>query len=470
LPKRRRRLSKLVLGWHVNDKLEPIYWLDPKARPGGQKAKHLVQVPAESISNHTIIVAQSGSGKSFFVGRLIEEILLKTKGRVLVLDPNSDFRKITVPVSPDRWKTAKYNQTTGSGYLPHERSLEAFAGPWNRRKKRVYSARRSRETNLIELDWLSFSIDWFANDADLTFPTELRHCHRFVQAVYDIARRTMPLEWRMQNRVLSVAQRLCEAAPHTDRLKTVEALQAEFGKGRRLKPKLEEAAKYRSFVKKEAENFYFSIAQEAMDSKILATVPRDGKQEPPVRAHVVDLPSIEKLLFRRMAVRNFVNDEWTRGREEWERALKKKPDSDSRAPVFIVIDEAHNLLPGVASERALVRLQEQFRTVAAEGRKFGIFLILITQRPDKLDSLVVSECENKAIMKVGSEVVLDAAGKLIGLSPDEAKTAKACLDFSRGRVLLYGPWVEHEPTIMYTAMRRTEEGGRGLRDDYWAVR
>jgi hypothetical protein len=450
--------------------MEPIYWLNPGARPGRQKAKHLVQVPAESISNHTIIVAQSGSGKSFFVGRLIEEILLKTKARVLVLDPNSDYRKIANPVSPEKWKTARYDPATGGGYLPHERSPQAFTGPWKRREKRVYSARRSPETHLIELDWLSFSIDWFASDADLTFPSELRHCHRFVQAVYDIARRTKSLDWRLENGILSVAQRLCEAAAHTERLKIAQALEAEFGKKRGLKPRLEEAAKYRSFVKKEAENFYFSIAQEAVDSGILATVPDDGKKDTPVRAHVVDLPSIENLLFRRMAVRNFVNDEWALAREGWERALKMKPDSDSRAPVFIIIDEAHNLLPAFAPERAQSRLQEQFRIVAAEGRKFGIFLILITQRPDKLDSLVVSECENKAIMKIGSKVVLDQVEQLIGLSPDEAAKAKACLDFSRGRALLCGPWVEHEPTYMYAAMRRTEEGGRGLREDYWAVR
>ncbi|MDW0169591.1 MAG: DUF87 domain-containing protein [Nitrososphaeraceae archaeon] len=39
-------------------------------------------------------MAQSGSGKSFFLGRLIEEIKIKSKARCLNLDPNGDFTKI----------------------------------------------------------------------------------------------------------------------------------------------------------------------------------------------------------------------------------------------------------------------------------------------------------------------------------------------------------------------------------------
>ena len=72
--------SELVIGWKVNQDLEPRYWAEGEnAQPGGHKPDDLVHIPSKQVANHTVIVAQSGSGKSFFVGRIIEEILLKTK-------------------------------------------------------------------------------------------------------------------------------------------------------------------------------------------------------------------------------------------------------------------------------------------------------------------------------------------------------------------------------------------------------
>ena len=51
---------------------------------------------------HTAVLAQSGSGKSFMVGRVIEELLIKTKARIVVLDPNSDFVRLG-DIDRDAW-------------------------------------------------------------------------------------------------------------------------------------------------------------------------------------------------------------------------------------------------------------------------------------------------------------------------------------------------------------------------------
>src|SRR5690242_349192 len=44
------------------------------------------------VAAHTLIVGQSRSGKSMAARRLIEEILTWTDARVVILDPNADFR------------------------------------------------------------------------------------------------------------------------------------------------------------------------------------------------------------------------------------------------------------------------------------------------------------------------------------------------------------------------------------------
>ncbi len=62
-------------------------------------------------------------------------------------------------------------------------------------------------------------------------------------------------------------------------------------------------------------------------------------------------------------------NEWNRARFAWASALDsriRQEEEDERVPTFIIIDEAHNLIPvdpqGVA-ERSLL---EQFRKIVAE--------------------------------------------------------------------------------------------------------
>jgi ATPase family associated with various cellular activities (AAA) len=164
----------------------------------------------------------------------------------------------------------------------------------------------------------------------------------------------------------------------------------------------------------------------------------------------------------------FLATEWTRTRRRWEAALAHPEEKDPRVPTFIVVDEAHNLIPDEPRSHNERRLREQFRTIAAEGRKFGLFLILVSQRPDKLDSLVLSECTNRAVMKVGSEAVLKKTSDALGLADIAPKTLERCLEFDVGRALITGPWATEGPTFLYGAARRTREGGRNLQTEYWA--
>jgi DNA helicase HerA-like ATPase len=130
------------------------------------------------------------------------------------------------------------------------------------------------------------------------------------------------------------------------------------------------------------------------------------------------------------------------------------------------VDEAHNLIPSKPRSKLEGALLEQFRTIVAEGRKYGLFLIVVSQRPEKLDPLVLSECENRAVMRLRSESVLTITKEMLGLEDLSDSLVKKCLEFGSGRVLLAGPWIP-EPKIIYSAARRTVEGGRNLRAEYW---
>src|SRR5688572_18082629 len=113
-------MSHATLGWRLDSDAHPSYWMRGGARPGAQSGDDVVAIPAGKLAKHTSIIAQAGSGKSFFLGRLVEEILLNTKAKVLVFDPNGDFRMVNQPQPASVWEKARYDPATRRGFLPTE--------------------------------------------------------------------------------------------------------------------------------------------------------------------------------------------------------------------------------------------------------------------------------------------------------------------------------------------------------------
>jgi len=69
-------------------------------------------------------------------------------------------------------------------------------------------------------------------------------------------------------------------------------------------------------------------------------------------------------------------------------------------PAFVLIEEAHNYAPANAE----VVTTGILKTILSEGRKFGVAVGLISQRPGKLDSDVLSQCMTQCIMRIVNPV------------------------------------------------------------------
>jgi DNA helicase HerA-like ATPase len=268
---------------------------------------------------------------------------------------------------------------------------------------------------------------------------------------------------------------LLESAKHTDQLNEILLLGNNPGTGE-FAEAINQATVtqwYRQittalqYVSDDVARSYFGKAREYETAGIFESRPDSDSGN--YRINVLDIPSLPNKATRLLAVSNLVTNEWTRARISWQKALEVSREEDRRVPTFIVIDEAHNIIPAEPTNRAEFSIREQFRTIAAEGRKYGIFLILASQRPDKLDHLILSECENKAVMKLDSESILNLTRKELGLEDIPEKTTDKCLEFGLGRVLIAGKWAGGQPQIFYSAARRTIEGGRNLRPEYWAL-
>ncbi len=70
------------------------------------------------MATHTVVITQSGAGKSTFLGRLLEELLLQTRSLSVILDPNSAFRRVHEMRPADLWDRSVSEASRGRGQLP----------------------------------------------------------------------------------------------------------------------------------------------------------------------------------------------------------------------------------------------------------------------------------------------------------------------------------------------------------------
>ena len=89
----------------------------------------------------------------------------------------------------------------------------------------------------------------------------------------------------------------------------------------------------------------------------------------------------------------------------------------SRTPTLIVIDEAHNVCPAEPGNALASAVVNRLIQIAAEGRKFGLWLLLSTQRPSKLHPQVLSQCDNLALMRMNSPADVAELGRTLRLHP-----------------------------------------------------
>ncbi|WOH80356.1 ATP-binding protein [Bradyrhizobium sp. BEA-2-5] len=72
----------------------------------------------------------------------------------------------------------------------------------------------------------------------------------------------------------------------------------------------------------------------------------------------------------------------------------------ARHPVALFCDEAHLYIPQDASSGAAENAIAIFERIAKEGRKYGVGLVVISQRPAEVNRTVVSQCNNLIAMRL----------------------------------------------------------------------
>jgi len=78
---------------------------------------------------------------------------------------------------------------------------------------------------------------------------------------------------------------------------------------------------------------------------------------------------------------------------------------DERHPIVIVCDEAHLYLPSSAASTGPLerRALENFERIAKEGRKYGVGLLVVSQRPSDVSTTILSQCSNIVSLRLSNK-------------------------------------------------------------------
>jgi uncharacterized protein len=344
------------------------------------------RLDAEGFARHTFLCGQSGSGKTYALGVVLERLLLETDLRIVILDPNSDYVALgrTRP-GVDAATAARYADATGTVAVRRD------ADDGARLSLRMRDLDPDQQAALLRLD---------------------------------------PIADREEYATL--AELVAEARPGNLR----ELDHSEHEAGRRL------ALRGRNL----------GVDRWALWVDPVTPSLADDVASSDARCLVVDLGSLGSREEQALVAGAVLRTLWHRRGE--------------REPILLVIDEAHNVCPQRPEDALTALATEEAIRIAGEGRKYGLYLLLATQRPQKLHENVLSQCDNLVLMRMNSAADLGVVEQAFSFVPPGLLGCAGA--FRQGEALVAGKISSHPALIRFGA-RFSLEGGSDV-DAAWARR
>jgi len=418
------------------------------------------QVDLKALTRGLAVVGQSGCGKSFLIGRLVEELIRNTtkKTRLLIIDSNSDFAQGTT-LKKKRDLKALLDQYMAGLLIPEfsdfkKREL-AIRDTLQSRDKLPRGQLFGREEAFnLSWQWLVEGLWRFlgivkAHDYSVAYPWAFLCLENAIKNEY----KYMPEKW-----VAACREILAFRAGQVQHLKFVKKESiAELTKT------LEEKVFLELLTDLERE-FFSDIWRETQDDKGLPE-----RLFADSRINIMEIETISERKARLTMLAFILRDCWRQhvdSVEGWRESRNKTAKHRNSKPhqnlkhTFILIDEAQNYAPDETSDPHEKMVGELIRTIAAEGRKYGLHVILATQRPNKVKRGLLGECDNAIIMKMNSRSDLEHLAREMRIL--DVKLLEPCLHFQgQGNAIAVGEMTRVAPYVRLfkTAPRRTVEGG-----------
>jgi hypothetical protein len=365
----------------------------------------------DALRYHLLVVGQSGSGKSYFLGKMIEELAAKTTARIVVLDPAGDFVQLQVA-------------SDGQHLLRIPVKVYSEWG-WYR-----------TQPQLPQFEHLTTHPSWFD-------PFEL--CAAWLLP-------DEPPLWAL----LGAAQRqlaqnsLSPFSPLYSLSQFMTAVMAAAGDSGALKEAEQKLRLQLPAIDIITEQVFHRTPHQQV--KIDSKEPWADTPALVAKGHgvqVVDLSALRGDHAKGVLTLAILRALWREVHLEW--AHRHLTDEHrNRTPTFLVIDEAHHFCPVDHVEDPIAaRVREALLQIASEGRKYGLWLICGTQRPLRLHPTIMSEAGNFLIMKTISPLDQEAIVRQLSLRVRQSKLGQ----LESGRGYLAGAWAEERAQRVKVAER-----------------
>jgi DNA helicase HerA-like ATPase len=142
---------------------------------------------------------------------------------------------------------------------------------------------------------------------------------------------------------------------------------------------------------------------------------------------------------------------------------KSKKSYMFNSPIFVIIEEAHVFIPKGEDARAKYWATK----IAREGRKFGLGLCVVSQRPRNIEPSILSQMGSLAVMKIVQE---DDQHQIASASESISRDLIAQLtSLNVGDAVLVGQWVNLPAIIHIDEMKGKIIGSDQNAVDQWTV-
>ena len=137
------------------------------------------------------------------------------------------------------------------------------------------------------------------------------------------------------------------------------------------------------------------------------------------------------------------------------------PD-EKRHPVALVCDEAHIYLPRDKGNPNQQRALENFEKIAKEGRKYGVSLLIVSQRPSDVSDTILSQCNNVMALRLTNSNDISAVKNMMPESMTSFMEMLPVLDI--GEALVVGDAVLLPSRIR---IKKPDEEPLSATIDFW---
>lgn len=120
---------------------------------------------------------------------------------------------------------------------------------------------------------------------------------------------------------------------------------------------------------------------------------------------------------RLQMISSYMIKKFYKKRRKYQDSSEQGIESEYFPMFFIVMDESHNFAP----KARRTPTGSTLTTIALEARKYGVFLIMVTQKPDALDERIVAQLNTKVIYRLSTAEEMELVKKETNLTEEEVQ-------------------------------------------------